>query len=103
MRPQNKCVIFLLLILLQIVREGETEYLERVVFPIPPVCSYLTKDTKDKVFRTTESDEEGSKVINFFEQKDELMYEMEWQQNLISKTETYLNYFFHLARTNIGK
>jgi hypothetical protein len=64
--------------------EKEHEYLERVVFPIPPVCAYLTRDTKDKVFRSTEDDEKGSKVTNFFEQQEALMYEMEWQQKLRS-------------------
>lgn len=67
-------------------REGdEKEYLETVVFQIPPVCAYLTADTKEKVFRTTEGDEKGSKVTSFFEQRDSLMYEMEWQQKLRSK------------------
>ncbi|XP_021948195.1 inositol 1,4,5-trisphosphate receptor [Folsomia candida] len=64
--------------------EQECEYLERVVFPIPPVCAYLTQDTKEKVFRSTEDDEKGSKVTNFFEQQGALMYEMEWQQKLRS-------------------
>lgn len=65
--------------------EQEYEYLDRVVFPIPPVCAYLTKDTKEKVFRSTQDDEQGSKVSNFFEQQEQLMYEMEWQQKLRSK------------------
>ncbi|CAL8115015.1 unnamed protein product [Orchesella dallaii] len=71
---------------IEIVREGdEKEYLETVVFQIPTVCAYLTKDTKEKVFRTTEGDEKGSKVTNFFEQRETLKYEMEWQQKLRNK------------------
>ncbi|ODM94987.1 Inositol 1,4,5-trisphosphate receptor type 1 [Orchesella cincta] len=71
---------------IEIVREGdEKEYLETVVFQIPPVCAYLTTDTKEKVFRTTEGDEKGSKVTNFFEQRETLMYEMEWQLKLRNK------------------
>lgn len=65
-------------------QDEENEYLERVVFPISPVCAYLTHDTKDKVFRSTEDDEKGSKVTNFFEQREALLYEMEWQQKLRS-------------------
>jgi hypothetical protein len=56
-----------------------------VVFPIPPVCAFLTHDTKENVFRHTEDDEKGSKVTNFFEQREALLYEMEWQQTLRSK------------------
>ncbi|CAG7731913.1 unnamed protein product [Allacma fusca] len=74
---------------IEIVRQGEEEYLERVVFPIPSKCGFLTKDTKEKVFRTTESDEKGSKVSNFFEQRDSLMYEMEWQQTLLNRQMLY--------------
>lgn len=70
----------------QIVRSDEDkEYLERVVFPIPAVCAYLTDETKDTVFRCTEDDEKGSKVTNFFEQREALFYEMEWQKQLRSK------------------
>lgn len=71
---------------IEIVREGdEKDYLETVVFQIPPVCSFLTNDTKDRIFRTTEGDEKGSKVTNFFEQRDSLIYEMEWQKKLRNK------------------
>lgn len=56
--------------------------MERVVFPIPPVCGYLTKDTMERVFRDTEDDEKGSKVTNFFEQREALFYEMDWQRQL---------------------
>jgi len=66
-------------------QDEDKECLERVVFPIPPVCAYLTHDTKDRVFRTTEDDEKGSKVTNFFDQREALMYEMEWQEKLRSK------------------
>jgi len=68
--------------------EEDKEHLERVVFPIPAVCGYLTKDTKYKVFRYTEDDEKGSKVTNFFEQREALFYEMDWQRQLRRKNPT---------------
>eukprot|EP00057_Strongylocentrotus_purpuratus_P027949 XP_011682423.1 PREDICTED: inositol 1,4,5-trisphosphate receptor [Strongylocentrotus purpuratus] len=68
---------------IEIVRHDRT--LERIVFPVPPVCEYLTNETKTKVFVTAERDEQGSKVANFFEQTDDMFMEMQWQKKLRAK------------------
>ena len=49
----------------QIVRQDRT--LEQIVFQIPEICEYLTEETKNKVFNSTERDEQGSKVSDFFQ------------------------------------
>ncbi|CAJ0918564.1 unnamed protein product, partial [Mesorhabditis belari] len=65
---------------IEIVRRDRT--LERVVFPIHPTCSFLTKETKQFVYENTERDAQGSKVTEFFEQWEELYEEMRWQEKL---------------------
>lgn len=65
---------------LQIVRRDRT--LERVVFPINDICSYLTKDTKDYVYNNTERDNQGSKVTEFFDEWETMYHEMIWQRKL---------------------
>uniref|UniRef100_A0A8R1DTF9 Inositol 1,4,5-trisphosphate receptor n=1 Tax=Caenorhabditis japonica TaxID=281687 RepID=A0A8R1DTF9_CAEJA len=65
---------------IEIVRRDRT--LERVVFPINDICSYLTKDTKDYVYNNTERDNQGSKVTEFFDQWDSMYHEMIWQRKL---------------------
>ena len=72
--------MILLSCLLQIVRQDRT--LERIVFPVPQVCEYLTKETKTKVFATAERDEQGSKVTDFFERTEDMFMEMQWQKKL---------------------
>lgn len=66
----------------QIVREDRS--MEQIVYPLHPVCEYLTEESKFRVFTTTEQDEQGSKVTNFFEQTSFLHNEMEWQKRLRS-------------------
>lgn len=65
---------------IQIVRHDRS--LERIVFPIPEVCEYLTDDTKTKVFHTAERDDQGSKVADFFDRTDGMFNEMKWQKKL---------------------
>ncbi|EGT46599.1 hypothetical protein CAEBREN_30230 [Caenorhabditis brenneri] len=65
---------------LQIVRRDRT--LERVVFPINDICSFLTKETKDYVYNNTERDNQGSKVTEFFDQWESMYHEMIWQRKL---------------------
>lgn len=67
----------------QIVREDHS--MEQIVFPIHPICEYLTEESKVRVFNSTEQDEQGSKVTQFFEQTSFLHNEMEWQKKLRSK------------------
>jgi inositol 1,4,5-triphosphate receptor type 2 len=56
--------------------------MELVVFPIPTICEYLTKETKQKVFITTEKDEQNSKINGFFNSVDAMWNEMKWQRKL---------------------
>lgn len=59
--------------------------MEQIVFPVHPICEFLTEDSKFRVFNTTEQDEQGSKVTHFFEQTSFLHGEMEWQKKLRSE------------------
>ena len=56
--------------------------MEQIVFPIPEICEYLTKETQTRVHTTVERDEQGSKVQGFFDQCDYLFDEMKWQKKL---------------------
>ncbi len=64
---------------MQIVREDRS--MEQIVFPVHPICEFLTEESKVRVFNTTEQDEQGSKVTHFFDQTSFLHNEMEWQKN----------------------
>lgn len=64
----------------QIVRNDRT--LEQIVFPIPEICELITVDTKIKVLNTTERDDQGSKVSDFFERTEDMFNEMKWQKKL---------------------
>lgn len=59
--------------------------MEQIVFPVHPICEFLTEESKSRVFNTTEQDEQGSKVTHFFEQTSFLHGEMEWQKKLRSE------------------
>uniref|UniRef100_A0A6G1SGD1 Inositol 1,4,5-trisphosphate receptor n=1 Tax=Aceria tosichella TaxID=561515 RepID=A0A6G1SGD1_9ACAR len=59
--------------------------MERVVFPVPQICEYLTDETKSHVFHSTQQDERGSKIPNFFLKVDDLFEEMKWQRELQTK------------------
>nr|XP_046199728.1 inositol 1,4,5-trisphosphate receptor type 3-like [Oncorhynchus gorbuscha] len=67
---------------IEIVREDRS--MEQIVFPIHPICEFLTEESKFRVFNTTEQDEQGSKVTHFFQQASFLHNEMEWQKKLRS-------------------
>uniref|UniRef100_A0A915CQ64 Inositol 1,4,5-trisphosphate receptor n=1 Tax=Ditylenchus dipsaci TaxID=166011 RepID=A0A915CQ64_9BILA len=56
--------------------------MERVVFPIHDICSYLSPETKHNVFMNTERDAQGSKVTDFFDKWNCLYEEMKWQRKL---------------------
>lgn len=68
---------------IEIVR-GNRE-MERVVFPVPQICEYLTRETKSDVYFNTEQDERGSKIPNFFQSIEDLFEEMKWQRELQTK------------------
>lgn len=56
--------------------------MERIVFPVPQLCEYLTDETKERVLQTSEKDDQGSKVTAFFEETDNMFMEMQWQKKL---------------------
>ncbi|KAK2898150.1 inositol 1,4,5-trisphosphate receptor type 3 isoform X2 [Channa argus] len=72
---------------IEIVREDRS--MEQIVFPVHPICEFLTEESKCRVFNTTEQDEQGSKVTHFFEQTSFLHGEMEWQKKLRSMPVLY--------------
>uniref|UniRef100_A0A7N6BBH0 Inositol 1,4,5-trisphosphate receptor n=1 Tax=Anabas testudineus TaxID=64144 RepID=A0A7N6BBH0_ANATE len=65
---------------IEIVRHDRT--MEQIVFPVPNICKYLTEESKVRVFTTTERDDQGSKVNDFFQQFDDLYNEMTWQKKI---------------------
>ncbi|KAI9577167.1 hypothetical protein GQX74_009687 [Glossina fuscipes] len=52
----------------EIVRNDRT--LEQIVFPIPEICEYLS------------TDDQGSKVADFFDKSEDMFNEMKWQKKL---------------------
>uniref|UniRef100_A0A8B9VY90 Inositol 1,4,5-trisphosphate receptor n=1 Tax=Anas zonorhyncha TaxID=75864 RepID=A0A8B9VY90_9AVES len=65
---------------IEIVRHDRT--MEQIVFPVPNICEFLTRESKSRVFNTTERDEQGSKVNDFFQQAEDLYNEMKWQKKI---------------------
>ncbi|KAI3385554.1 hypothetical protein SNEBB_008534 [Seison nebaliae] len=63
--------------------------LENVVFPVPSICEYLTNETQEKVLQTTEEDEQGSKIPDFFSQASSLYDQMLWQKQLRQRPSLY--------------
>ncbi|XP_078339538.1 inositol 1,4,5-trisphosphate-gated calcium channel ITPR1-like isoform X2 [Crassostrea virginica] len=74
---------------IEIVRQDRT--MERIVFPIPDICEYLTEETKTRIYYDTERDEQGSKVADFFEKVEDMFAEMRWQKKL--RANPYLSWF----------
>lgn len=67
-------------LLVQIVRQDRT--MEEIVFPVPNICEFLTSESKLRVYYTTERDEQGSKINDFFLRAEDLFNEMNWQKKL---------------------
>lgn len=65
---------------IQIVRLDRT--MEQIVFPVPNICEFLTNESKLRVYYTTERDEQGSKINDFFLRSEDLFNEMNWQKKL---------------------
>ncbi|XP_048112717.1 inositol 1,4,5-trisphosphate receptor type 2-like isoform X2 [Alosa alosa] len=65
---------------IEIVRHDRT--MEKIVFPVPSICEYLTEESKMRVFTSTERDDQGSKVNDFFQQFEDLYNEMSWQKKI---------------------
>ena len=64
----------------QIVRHDRT--MEQIVFPVPQICEFLTRESKMKTYYSAERDDQGSKVFDFFERTEDLFNEMKWQKKL---------------------
>ena len=56
--------------------------MEEIVFPVPNICEFLTTESKLRVYYTTERDEQGSKINDFFLRAEDLFNEMNWQKKL---------------------
>nr|AGN03925.1 inositol 1,4,5-trisphosphate receptor [Dugesia japonica] len=91
---------------IEIVRSDRS--MERIVFPIPEICEYLTEETKFKIKTQTELDEQGSKVPGFFTETTYMFQEMQWQKSLRAKSLLFwlsnhmilwsdINFFFSLV------
>jgi hypothetical protein len=65
---------------IEIIREDRA--MEQIVFPVPNICEYLTKETKQRIFLSTEKDEQNSKITGFFQELDTMWNEMKWQRKL---------------------
>ncbi len=65
---------------IEIIREDRA--MEQIVFPVPTVCEYLTKETKQRIFVSTQKDEQNSKITDFFSAVDSMWNEMKWQRKL---------------------
>uniref|UniRef100_A0A672PMQ8 Inositol 1,4,5-trisphosphate receptor n=1 Tax=Sinocyclocheilus grahami TaxID=75366 RepID=A0A672PMQ8_SINGR len=65
---------------LQIIRLDRT--MEQIVFPVPNICEFLTQESKLRIYYTTERDEQGSKINDFFLRSEDLFNEMNWQKKL---------------------
>uniref|UniRef100_A0AAX7SRS3 Inositol 1,4,5-trisphosphate receptor n=1 Tax=Astatotilapia calliptera TaxID=8154 RepID=A0AAX7SRS3_ASTCA len=72
---------------LQIVRQDRT--MEEIVFPVPNICEFLTSESKLRVYYTTERDEQGSKINDFFLRAEDLFNEMNWQKKLRAQPVLY--------------
>ncbi|XP_015202833.2 inositol 1,4,5-trisphosphate-gated calcium channel ITPR1 isoform X11 [Lepisosteus oculatus] len=72
---------------IEIVRQDRT--MEQIVFPVPNICEFLTNESKLRVYYTTERDEQGSKINDFFLRSEDLFNEMNWQKKLRAQPVLY--------------
>ncbi|XP_063282733.1 inositol 1,4,5-trisphosphate receptor type 1 isoform X3 [Pelobates fuscus] len=72
---------------IEIVRLDRT--MEQIVFPVPSICEFLTKESKLRIYYTTERDEQGSKIHDFFQRSEDLFNEMNWQKKLRAQQVLY--------------
>ncbi|XP_062255955.1 inositol 1,4,5-trisphosphate receptor type 1 [Platichthys flesus] len=72
---------------IEIVRHDRT--MEEIVFPVPNICEFLTSESKLRIYYTTERDEQGSKINDFFLRAEDLFNEMNWQKKLRAQQVLY--------------
>lgn len=58
---------------------------------MPPICQYLSEETKQRVFLTTDKDEQNSKINGFFNSVEPMWNEMKWRRKL--KQQNWLYWF----------
>lgn len=63
---------------------GTDRTMEQIVFPVPNICRYLTRESKC-AYSTPQRGWAGSKVNDFFQQAEDLYNEMKWQKKIRSK------------------
>eukprot|EP00056_Hartaetosiga_gracilis_P007617 m.110530 g.110530 ORF g.110530 m.110530 type:complete len:2634 (+) comp12749_c0_seq1:91-7992(+) len=68
---------------------NRNEGIEKIFFPIPGICHYLSDNSKEKVYMETDVNEQGSKVPEFFVKVHSLYEEMKWQKKLKSRPGLY--------------
>lgn len=84
------CPECLMCLIVQIVRQDRT--MEEIVFPVPNICEFLTTESKLRIYYTTERDEQGSKINDFFLRAEDLFNEMNWQKKLRGKDPVLVMY-----------
>ncbi|XP_068598325.1 inositol 1,4,5-trisphosphate-gated calcium channel ITPR1-like [Brachionichthys hirsutus] len=72
---------------IEIVRQDRT--MEEIVFPVPNICEFLTSESKLRIYNSTERDEQGSKINDFFLRAEDLFNEMNWQKKLRAQPVLY--------------
>ena len=63
--------------------------MEKLTFPIPPLCEFLPPETQQTVELSNKRDEQGSNIPDFFSKMDDLYQEMHWQNRLQMKVTSY--------------
>uniref|UniRef100_A0A3B4BJ96 Inositol 1,4,5-trisphosphate receptor, type 1a n=1 Tax=Periophthalmus magnuspinnatus TaxID=409849 RepID=A0A3B4BJ96_9GOBI len=81
---------------IEIVRQDRT--MEEIVFPVPNICEFLTSESKLRVYYTTERDEQGSKINDFFLRAEDLYNEMNWQKKLRGSLKVSLVFFYGIRK-----
>jgi len=76
------------------------ENLERIYFPIPPICTYLTEASRQNVLWTVNRESPGEKMMDFFIFTDELKAEMEHLERMSSyRIISFLSNNFEFLKT----
>ena len=58
--------------------------LEKIFFPIPELCQFLSQSSKQEIMKGVDVDEQGSKIPEFFMRVQDLYENMKWQRKLKS-------------------
>ena len=58
--------------------------LEKIFFPIPALCQFLSQSSKRELLQGVDVDEQGSKIPEFFMRVQDLYENMKWQRKLKS-------------------